>query len=62
MKYDVTFQLDGVERTERVDADDAATAASRARNTYTTDEATFELLLVHLIAEDEAETADAAVS
>ena len=53
MKYDITFQVDGEEQTERVDAPDAATAASRVRNAHATDDSVFELLLVHLV-EDEA--------
>lgn len=53
MMYEVTFQVGGDEQTDRVDAPDAATAASRVRNAHQTDDGMFELLLVHLVEEDE---------
>lgn len=58
MLYDVTFQIGGEEQTERVDAPDAATAASRIRNAHHTDDGVFELLLVHLVEEGENGNAD----
>jgi hypothetical protein len=59
MIYDVTFQIGGDEQTERVDAPDAATAASRVRNAHQTEEGLFELLLVHLVEEREDDEAAA---
>lgn len=53
MTYEVTFQIGGEEQTDRIDAPDAATAASRVRNAHQTDDGVFELLLVHLVEEDE---------
>jgi hypothetical protein len=53
MMYEVTFQIGGEEQTDRVDAPDAATAASRVRNAHQTEDGVFELLLVHLVEEDE---------
>lgn len=53
MLYDVTFQIGGEEQIERVEAPDAATAASRVRNAHHTEDGVFELLLVHLVEEDE---------
>ncbi|MDQ3694786.1 MAG: hypothetical protein M3464_14350 [Chloroflexota bacterium] len=53
MMYEVTFQIGGDEQTDQVDAPDAATAASRVRNAHQTDDGMFELLLVHLVEEDE---------
>lgn len=51
MLYDVTFQIGGDEQTDRIDAPDAATAASRVRNAHQTEGGVFELLLVHLVEE-----------
>lgn len=51
MMYEVTFRIGGDERTDRVDAPDAATAASRVRNAHQTEDGVFELLLVHLVEE-----------
>ncbi len=66
MTYDVTFQIGGEEQVERVEAPDAATAASRIRNAHQTEEGMFELLLVHLVEEGEngdvAAAGDATVS
>lgn len=53
MLYEVTFQVNGDEQTDQIEAPDAATAASRARNAHAADDAVFELLLVHLV-EDQA--------
>lgn len=52
MQYEVTYQIGGEEHVDVVEAPDAATAASRVRNAHQTDDGVFELLLVHLI-EDE---------
>ena len=65
MTYDVTFQIGGEEQVERVEAPDAATAASRIRNAHQTEEGVFELLLVHLVEEgenDEAAADDSAMT
>ncbi len=53
MLYEVTFQVGGEEQTDRVDAPDAATTASRVRNAHQTEDGVFELLLVHLVEADE---------
>ena len=60
MTYEVTFQIGGEEQMERVEAPDAATAASRIRNAHQTEEGMFELLLVHLVEEGEDDEAPAA--
>lgn len=60
MTYDVTFQIGGEEQVERVEAPDAATAASRIRHAHQTEEGVFELLLVHLVEEGENDDAAAA--
>ena len=52
MLYDVTYQIGGEERTDRVDAPDAAGAASAVREAHDGPEDRFELLLVHLIEEN----------
>lgn len=58
MMYEVTFQIGGDEQTDRVDAPDAATAASRVRNAHQTEDGVFELILVHLVeAIDDSEPA-----
>lgn len=54
MLYEVTFQIGGDEQTDRIDAPDAATAASRVRNAHQTEDGVFELLLVHLVEELDA--------
>ena len=51
MQYDVTYQIGGEERTDRVDAPDAAGAAAAVREAHDAPEDRFELLLVHLIDE-----------
>lgn len=60
MQYEVTYQIGGEEHVDVVEAPDAATAASRVRNAHQTDDGVFELLLVHLIEDEEAtDTPDA---
>ena len=49
MTYDVTYQLGGEERTDRVAAPDAATAAATVRDAHSRTSDRFELLLVHLV-------------
>lgn len=49
MVYEVTYQVDGDERTDRVDADDAASAAESVRAAHDGPAERFELLLVHLV-------------
>lgn len=64
MVYDVTYQIDGEERTDRIDADDAASAAEALRAAHDDGTERFELILVHLV-EDAATPpieADAALS
>ena len=56
MIYEVTYQLGGQERTDRVDAPDAAGAAASVKDAYARSEERFELLLVHLI-EDQTDAA-----
>ncbi len=49
MMYEVTYQIDGEERTDRVDAPDAAGAAASVRDAHGEPSERFELLLVHLV-------------
>lgn len=49
MMYEVTYQLDGEERTDRIDAPDAAGAAASVRDAHGGPSERFELLLVHLV-------------
>lgn len=53
MVYDVTYQVGGEERTDRVIAPHAAGAAERVQATYDEDEGTYELLCVQLLDEGE---------
>jgi hypothetical protein len=53
MVYDVTYQVAGEERTDRVIAPHAASAAERVRATHEADDGAFELLKVQLLEEDE---------
>ena len=57
MQYDVTYQIGGEERTDRVDAPDAAGAAAVVREAHDAPEDRFELLLVHLIDESTSDSA-----
>ena len=58
MVYDVTYQVGGEERTDRVIAPHAAGAADRVRDSYDDGDARYDLLLVHLL--DEADSGRAA--
>ena len=49
MMYEVTYQIDGEERTDRIDAPDAAGAAASVRDAHGGTSERFELLLVHLV-------------
>lgn len=49
MHYEVTFQVAGEERTEMVDAPDAATAVATVEAEYGRTLELFELIQVHLI-------------
>ncbi len=49
MRYEVTFQVAGEERTELVDAPDAATAAATIEAEHGRTPEMFELIQVHLI-------------
>lgn len=55
MRYDVTFQIAGDERTETVDAPDAATAVATVEAEFGRTPDLFELIQVHLIEEISAE-------
>ena len=57
MVYDVTYQVGGEERTDRVIAPHAAGAAERIEASYDDGDARYELLLVNRL--EEAETAPA---
>jgi hypothetical protein len=59
MHYQVTFQLAGEERTESVDARDAATAVSKIQFDFGRTDELFELISVQ-VDEAAAEEADAA--
>jgi hypothetical protein len=48
MTYDVVYRVGGEERTDRVEADDAASAAAAAQASHGDDES-FELILVQLL-------------
>ncbi len=54
MVYDVTYQVGGEERTDRVIAPHAASAAERVQASHDDGDTHYELLLVHLL--DEADT------
>ena len=53
MTYDVTYQVGGEQRTDRVTAPDAATAAATVRDSHSRASDRFELLLVHLVEEED---------
>lgn len=49
MRYDVTFQIDGDELTQSVDAPDAASAVAAIEAEHGHSAAMFELIQVHLL-------------
>lgn len=49
MRYDVTYQVGGEEFVERVEAPDAASAASIVQTNHARDEGMFELISVTLL-------------
>lgn len=51
MKYEVRFIVDNEERAETVDVENAAEAAEKARETYSTPDQPFELIQVNLLEE-----------
>ena len=51
MRYEVTYQLGGEERVDKVDAPDAAAAAATVREAHGHSAEMFELILVHLVDE-----------
>lgn len=53
MTYEVTYQVDGEERTDRINARDAAGAEASVRAAHSGDSERFELILVHLVDGDE---------
>ncbi len=54
MRYDVTFQVDGDERTQSVDAPDAASAVAAIEAEHGHSPEMFELIQVHLLEDPEA--------
>lgn len=54
MMYEVTYQVGGDERTDSVDAPDAASAAAAVREAHGHSPDLFELLLVHLVDDEVA--------
>jgi hypothetical protein len=62
MVYDVTYQVSGEERTDRVIAPHAAGAAERVQASHEADDGAYELLRVQLLDEAEAQVAGGAVS
>ncbi|MGI8975838.1 MAG: hypothetical protein ACR2GS_03845 [Thermomicrobiales bacterium] len=56
-EYTVRYQLDGEEFTDRLEADNAASAARLVEDRYFEDEERFELIEVHMV-EDEQTGAD----
>lgn len=59
MRYDVTFQVGGEERVERVDAPDAASAVEVIRAAHRGSTDLFELIQVHLLDDPEGVEAGA---
>ncbi len=53
MVYDITYQVAGEERTDRIIAPHAASAVERVRVAHDVDDAAFELLKVQLLDEHE---------
>lgn len=49
MRYEVTFQVDGEERTEAVEAPDAAAAVAAIESEHGRTPELFELIQVHLL-------------
>ena len=62
MRYEVTYQLAGDERTDQIDAPDAAAAAAAAREAHGRSADMFELILVHLVEGDNGGVTDAGAS
>lgn len=56
MKYEVRYQRGGDEHTILIDADDAASAAEQAQAHEGESQEVFELIQVHLLEEDGANT------
>lgn len=54
MLYEVTFRAGDDELTERVEAPDAASAATAVRRAHEGADGAFELLLVHLVGQESA--------
>jgi len=59
-EYTVRYQLDGEEFTDRLEADNAASAARIVEDRHLEDEERFELIEVHMV-EDEQAGADTPV-
>ena len=49
MRYEVTYQVDGQEHSDLVDAPDAAAAAAQVQNAHGRAAERFELIYVHLL-------------
>ncbi len=57
--YDVTYQSGGEEHTQRVEAPDAASAASQMQSEHGREEGLYELIAVNLLEEETGEGDDA---
>jgi hypothetical protein len=55
MRYDVTYQVANEERTDRLDAPDAATAASMVQEAHGHEDGMFELISVVLLDDPNAQ-------
>lgn len=53
-EYTVRYQLDGEEFTDRLEADNAASAARLVEDRHFEDEERFELIEVHMVEEEQA--------
>jgi hypothetical protein len=62
MRYDVTFQVGGDERVERVEAPDAASAVEAIRSAHRGTTDLFELIQVHLLENGEGAHEEPATS
>ncbi|HEV2527566.1 MAG TPA: hypothetical protein VGT61_03815 [Thermomicrobiales bacterium] len=56
--YDVTYQSGGDEHTQRVEAPDAASAASQIQTEHGREEGLYELIAVNLLDDEAAESED----
>ncbi len=54
-EYTVRYQLDGEEFTDRLDADNAASAARIVEDRHFADQERFELIEVHMVEDEESD-------